>query len=217
MKKSITFLVTLVICTGFIFGSPAQAEMRAFIGLKASTFGLGIEVGKSLIYEQLNLRAGFNTGTMATTGELVDQDIEYSAGLNLSSWSALIDYYPWEAGFHLTGGVVGNNNAVEATIKSTKDYSIGGRTYNKEDQGQLDATIDWPRIAPYLGFGWGNPTRDGLRVNFELGAMYQNSPQVAMSGVGMIAPTANQAPKVEEDLAGAKVWFLVSLGLTYGF
>jgi len=211
------FLVSLV-CLTFLVTAPARAELGVSLGIKASTLGLGVEIGKSIIPQQWNVRAAFNTATASTEGEMVDQDVEYVGDFILSSWSLWGDWYPWKAGFHLTGGIVGNNNSVEATITSSKEYEVFGRIYTKEDQGQLDALFEWPAIAPYFGLGWGNPTTKGLGMVFELGAMYQDSPEIDLSSTRMLAPTApaNQA-LFDESFEGAKVWFLVSLGFTYGF
>ena len=218
LKKKIFHSLFLLLCLTFLTSTPVKAEIGVSLGIKASTLGLGVEIGKSIIPNQWKVRAAFNTASASLDGEIVAQDIEYTSDITLSSWSVWGDFYPWKAGFHLTAGFVANNNTVEATITSSKEYEVGGRVYTKEDQGQLDTNFKWPQIAPYFGLGWGNPTTKGLGMVFELGAMYQNSPEIELIGTGMLAPTApaNQA-LFDESFEGAKVWFLVSLGFTYGF
>jgi len=75
-------------------------------------------------------------------------------------------------------------------------------------------------MAPYFGIGWGNPVEKGrgLGFNLDIGAMYQNSPNIKMTGTGMIAPTAEANQQLFEDsFEGAKVWFVVALGLSVNF
>lgn len=198
--------------------SAASADLGFAVGVKGGSLGGGVELSKSL-WGKFALRLAMNEFTYLLNDSLPDQDMTYDADINLSSWSAIVDYHPWKGVFRLSGGVINNSNNFVAKITSSKSYQVGGRTYSPEDQGELTATIDWPNMAPYIGLGWGNSTEKGkfFGVNFDLGAMIQNSPKVTLKGTKMMEAMESEAPKIEEHLKGAKTWVVASLGFSFHF
>ncbi|MBC8465785.1 hypothetical protein H8D57_02060, partial [bacterium] len=186
MKNIFLFFLVSVACLVLISASPTQAELGIGIGIKASSLGMGLEITKSTI-QKLNIRAGFSSYSYSLDGEMKKQKIEYVGDLNLSSWSVQADYHPWNGSFHVSLGIIGNGNEAEATITPINEQVVGGRTFTIEDQGSIDMFFDWEKMAPYFGLGWGNPVAKGrgLGFNFDVGAMFQNSPNVELTGVGM--------------------------------
>ncbi len=216
MKKILVFSVLLSLLLSL---QPAQATIGLGLGVKASTLGIGFEITKSTI-DKLNIRAGMASYKFAFDGEMTEQEVEYAADLNLSSWQLMADYHPWNKSFHLSLGVIGNGNKVETTITPMTEQTMGGRTYSVERQGQLFSTFDWAKIAPYFGLGWGNAAQPGrgLGFNLDIGAMYQNSPNIELVGTEMLTPTAELNQQLFDDsFEGAKVWFVMSLSLSFSF
>lgn len=185
------------------------------VGIKGSSLGLGAEVSKSITHK-LNVRGSFHSFTYALDGEMTEQDVEYTADLNLASWSAVLDWHPMGNSFYFSGGVVGNGNEIEGTIVPLTPRTVGSRTYSVDEQGSLTTNITWPSTAPYFGIGFGNPTMRGMGMFLDIGVMLQGAPLVEMTGDGMISPSVRNAPQLEEDLSGATTWLVVSLGFTYG-
>ncbi|HCF25946.1 MAG TPA: hypothetical protein DEV81_01690, partial [Cyanobacteria bacterium UBA11049] len=155
--------------------------------------------------------------------------IKYDANLNLFSIAALGDWYPWKSnGFHLTTGLVYNNNRADGTgeISSSQTFNIGNKTFTVSQVEKLKGKVRYSNpIAPYIGIGYGNPVRKGSQLSFsiDVGVMFTGSPDVDLSSAreGQFAQLA-QAIKKEEnriknDLDKFSVYPVLSLGVSYQF
>ena len=180
--------LVMLIATVILSTSPAYGLGLA-LGGRASSLGLGGEITVSLL-PRLNARAGYYTFSFGRSGEEVDLEIEYDVDLTLQSLSGMLDWYPFGGGFRLSTGAVLNQNEVGLIITPTAEYTIGTKTYTSADLGILTGTIDFDKLAPYVGIGWGNAVGEGKRLGvvFDIGGMYQNSPHVALKATGLIAP-----------------------------
>lgn len=207
-------LLSVMMWAGSLFAEPIGMALAVQVGSP----GFGISVAKQIIPD-LNARVGANFFSYGHEYEETENDILADGTLDLQSFSILVDWYGIGAGWFLSGGLYINNNQLSALVTSTKSYEYGGREYTPEELGEMNMEIAFNKVAPYLGLGWGNPVKEegGLGFVFNLGAMYTNSPKVTMKGTGMITPTAEQAPDVEEDLSGLKLYGVLTFGLSYGF
>ena len=202
---------------------PASAADVA-LGVKASTLGLGLDLTGRLS-ERLNVRAGFHPGP-SYTHTATAGDIEYEFEVELLSASAGLDWFPGDAGFHFSGGLILNRNEVDAAARSTATYEIGGRTYTPAQTGSLLGTLSFKDLAPYVGLGFGNPVSAGKRIGFalDLGLVLAGSPRVELTSTGSIAsdPAFQRDLQAEEDeledsLSQFEVYPLVSFAVTYRF
>jgi hypothetical protein len=198
------------------------------LGLSArvGTLGIGVDVSKSLT-SQLNGRLGFNFGNVNLNR--TDSGINYDSQLNLSSIQLFGDYYPFtSSNFRLTGGLVAQNNKFTVTSKSNANgtYTIDGTQYQATDVGTLNGEFKYANsIAPYLGIGLGNSTREGFGFNADLGVMFTGSAKVALNASNPAFnnnPTTrsaidNQSRQTENDLKGFNVYPVLSIGISYGF
>ncbi len=187
-----------------------------------STLGFGVEIQKS-ITPNFAARLGANAFAFGTETEYEaensDQTALASVDLTLQTLEALVDWYPKAGAFHLTGGFMINENAVNTEMSFKEPMTQGSRTYTPEEIGTVTSELSWDKLAPYFGLGWGHPAAMEKRVGwvFDLGVMYQNSPHVDLEATGLAWPTAepDQERSMEEDLEGAKAWFVMSLGITF--
>jgi len=214
-KKSLLFI--------FLFWGLALSNIFAqewATAVKVSTLGGNVELYRSF-GDQFNAHVGFNYFALDydMTGQ---EDFDATFSLGLMSISALGDYFPFESsGFRLTAGVYINLNNIDAVLTPTKSATVGGDVYDAENLGTLDANISFNKVAPYIGFGFGNPTGgdSGLGFTFEIGTIYQGGSIVDLTANGLLEPSAapDQEQKFEENLAWFKWYPVVSLGLTYKF
>ena len=100
-------------------------------------------------------------------------------------------------------------------------YSIGNRNYTGAEVGTLTGKVDFKSTAPYVGIGWGNATSGRFGIAFDLGIVFQGSPQVALSASGIVAsdPTFIQElnrenQELENDISEFKYYPVISLGLS---
>ncbi len=197
------------------------------LSLNAGTTGLGA----GLIYnlsDQLNVRGSYNWFEY-NREEQVDE-LEYDLDLQLSTTELLLDWHPFSGGFRVTGGVVHNGTDLtgEARPTSTDTVEIGGRVFNAQEVGSVDADVDFNRIAPYLGIGYGKPFGQRLSLSADLGVTYQGSPDATIrvrpgSGVDPVTQARLEQAAVqeerdlEEELDRFKYYPVARVGLTYMF
>jgi hypothetical protein len=196
------------------------------IGAKVSTLGFGIE-GTKQFTPNFNGRLGLNYFGLGLNEE--ESDIKYDANLNLFSIAALGDWYPWKSnGFHLTTGLVYNDNNADATGEATgsQTFNIGDRTFTVTQVQKLKAKVKYSSsIAPYLGIGYGNPVRKGSQFAFsiDLGVMFTGSPDVELSSPneGNIPQLADairrEENQLKDELDKFSVYPVLSLGVSYQF
>ena len=71
----------------------------------------------------------------------------------------------------------------------------------------MELTLDYNGFAPYLGLGFGRAVpKNKFGVSFEAGSFYLPEPKVDITATGMLAPTANQAVSLQEDIRDYR-WF----------
>jgi hypothetical protein len=192
------------------------------------TTGVGLHMSIPL-YKSLNARVGFNTLNYSYAGST--SDVNYDFKLKLNTVDALVDYFPSEGSFRLTGGLTYNGNKVDATGKPSASgtYILNGNTYTAASAGQLDGKIDFRKIAPYLGIGWGNPIRkeSGWGFSADAGVLFQGTPGTSLTSSGCTAPSniCNQLNgdlevenvRLHDKVNDLKLYPVLRVGASYRF
>jgi hypothetical protein len=94
-------------------GSTAQAANLGLSG-ELGTTGVGVHLSVPLA-QQLNARFGVNYFDYSFNSST--NDVNYDAKARLRTFDALLDWFPFDSGFRLSGGVVYNGNKIDATGK----------------------------------------------------------------------------------------------------
>ncbi|MCF8242882.1 MAG: hypothetical protein K9J16_15995 [Melioribacteraceae bacterium] len=213
MKKML-LLILLLVFPSLLFSQNYAAA------IKMSTIGISVE-GYRSFGDQFNARLGASLFSYSyDSGIISGEDYKFVADLSLASISALADWFPFESSsFRLSGGLFINLNTIDVTATPTVTRQVGGDTYGPEELGDLYLDLRFNKVAPYLGFGFGNPTagESGLGFTFDVGTFYQGAPAVDMRAYGLLEPSADQGPLIEENLNWFKWYPIFSLGLTYKF
>ena len=219
MRRSLIFVVAGGV---LLFQQSAVAEGVA-LGAKASTLGLGAELVASLS-PRFNARVGYNNFEYEYSG--TENNIDYDFTFTLESIPLFVDFYPFKGRFHLTGGLLLNQNLIDAEADTALIYEINGIPFLIGDVGALTGEIDFKDRAAYLGLGWGNPVKGkDLGINFEIGVVFQGAPDVELTSTGgslsgdpfFQAQLAAEAQALEDDLEEFKYYPVIALGLTYKF
>ncbi|MBZ0183302.1 MAG: hypothetical protein K8F60_12670 [Melioribacteraceae bacterium] len=218
MKKALPIFIILF--SLFLLPQKNTAQDYA-AALKINTLGISAEAMRSF-GPNFNARLGIAFFSYsADGGGGTGDDYKYSGALDLFSISALADYFPWERGFRVSAGFLINLNKATAEMTPTKTYIVGGDQYTPDKLGTMNATVDFNKIAPYIGIGFGNPTAgdSGLGFTFDIGTVYQGAPSVDLEATGLISPSASpeQEALIEDNLNWFKWYPVVSFGLTYKF
>ena len=195
-----------------------------------STLGIGGMVTKSLT-PNLNARLGINGFSIGADVE--ETDVTYDADLKLFNVSTLVDFYPFKGGgFHLTGGLVFQDNKIEGRGEITNgEITIGDETFTSNELGSVDAEVSFSNsVAPYLGIGFGNAVKPERRIGFSinLGVMFAGEPEVSLEPNFGPAATPqvqqeineaidNEKSELEDDINGFNIYPVLSLSLSYQF
>jgi hypothetical protein len=188
--------------------------------LSAGTAGGGFAVGYS-IARPLAVRLGANLfsfgGTLISGKDSDDIQIGIDYKLKLQTVNLLVDYYPFKrTGVRLTGGVFYNLNQISFFGTPTKDVKFNDVVFTAAEVGTVDGGATFSKIAPYLGLGFGNPyTRHRLKFMFDLGLFYQQSPQITFVTTGLLEPSNDQGPVIENNLRPLKYYPVITFGLAY--
>jgi hypothetical protein len=201
----------------------AALGAKADIGInpRAGTLGLGVELSAGLS-DRWSLGVGLNNRKFKrqdTTG-----GVDYEYDLRLRSAEVLANFHPFAGAFRLRAGVLLNRNEFGLTGEpSGGTYEFNGVTYTAAEVGTLTGKVSFKKSAPYLGLGWGNRPNGSWGVTFDLGAVYQGKPKLALEATGaagnptLAADLEAERQQAEEDLSSFKWWPVIQLGLYFRF
>ncbi|MEI8032528.1 MAG: hypothetical protein WCH05_04190 [Chlorobiaceae bacterium] len=225
MKPLRVICLLLAALASTIAAYPALADTGEIgAGIKAGTPGIGPELTIGLT-PFLNARAGYNA--LHFDGSTTESDIMYHYSMKLKSCPILLDLHPiGNSGFRITSGIFINNNVLRATGAPQTTYTIGNTTYPAADIGTLAGTVTFKHYAPFAGIGWGNAvgSKSSLSFAFDLGVIFQGSPDVALAANGVVASDplfkadlAREISSVKSKISDIKYYPVLSLGLAYKF
>lgn len=223
MKKSIIIFLAGILCF-LVFGGSGYADSGRFaVAGKLSTLGVGVEI-TTYMTSNINLRFGVNAFSYDYSGK--ESDVKYDFDLDLLSGSVLLDWHPFHGGFRLSGGGMINQNELNMEAKPTISYTIGTKTYTFSEVGTLTGKMDFDKIAPYAGIGWGNAVGKGKRwgLTLDLGVIFQGSPDIDLVANGLLASDpsfqadlAKEKQDLEDDLDEFEYYPVIAFGITYKF
>ena len=203
----------------FLITLPAAAIAQSFaVKGNAGSLGIGGEAVISL-NESFNVRAGANVFDFSYYHETSQGDeYDIDANLHLNSISALIDWYPFQNGMRLAGGIVHNRNEVKSVLIPKQSHEVGGNTYSPEELGNVEADFRFPDFAPYFAIGFGNPFQGSrFGINADIGVLYQGKPESEMRSNGLLSQFENQAESIEKNVSWANIYPAITLSLYYRF
>jgi len=159
------------------------------IGAYAGFTGVGADIATPLS-RHFNLRAG--AGFFRYSDNFVEQGANVDASLQLRSGRALLDWFPFRNGFHISPMLVfANNNKVRGTVlvPAGSTITLDGSNYISSTTDPLhgSASVDFRKTAPGLTFGLGNLIpRSGKHLSFptEIGFYYVGQPTLKVGFTG---------------------------------
>jgi hypothetical protein len=214
----------LVAILGMAFAPRMAAAQEVAIIPHASTLGFGGDIAV-LLNRSLTLRVGGNY--MKYNFNVTKNGNPYNFHLNLLSGQGMLDWYPFLSAFHVTGGVVIDDNYINAVARTATTYSLNGTVYTAAEAGIMTGRMDFNRAAPYLGIGFGNPVYGSKRVGFtfDAGIAYQGKPGVTLASTGGLlsndptfrADLAAEAANLANRVKIYQFYPVVQFGLSFKF
>lgn len=209
---------------GVILGMPITSFAdtgSVGVGFKYSTLGAGLEISYP-VSSMLTVSAGINSFSKSWTETA--SGVDYKGDLDLQTISLLANYHPFAGSFHLTAGAMINNNEVTMKADPSTSYNIGGTTYTLAEVGTLKGTIDFNKVAPYAGLGWGTSSDSGIGFTLDIGVLMQGKPNVDFKATGTLASDSGfqadlkkEEANAEDDIKDFTMWPVISAGIDVRF
>ena len=154
---------------------------RFGVALKASTLGVGAELGARLT-NRVNLRVGFSGLNYSRTDS--DSGLTYLGSLRLRSVQSVVDWFPWAHGFHVSPGLLlfdGNHVTAKAVLPTGQVLTSGEDAFisNPGNPVKGFAQSTMRKVAPMILFGFGNivPRTRRFSVSADFGVVFQGEPK----------------------------------------
>jgi len=226
MKRLLAFFL---IATAFFAASVASADPLS-LDVGAGTMGVSAGVIDAT-GSASDVRLTFGTFTFTRSQQFSNLVIDVVANLGIAERlrAQTLGLYvdrDLRGTFHLTGGLIYNQNRGDGTsVPQNSSVIIDGVSYSQRDAGVIYTTVTWPALAPYLGIGFGPRARDRRRFAMfgEAGAYYQGPAHVAFSATGAIEANYTKfQPYFDEGkrqlttlLAPVQVYPVLQIGVRY--
>jgi hypothetical protein len=184
------------------------------LGARIGTTGIGGDFGFGIV-PTLGGRIGYSAGSFSTDFET--SSANYDAKAKASNLNLLLDWSPLGP-FRISAGFVANDNKIDYNGTGNPGTTLAGTTLS----GQVKPEKSF---APYLGVGYGNVWTAGLNFYFDLGVMFQGSPQVSLNCASANpAQCAAAQPqleaerqRVQDKVDKYKYYPVANIGITFGF
>ncbi|MGE5864330.1 MAG: hypothetical protein ACM32J_04465 [Rhizobacter sp.] len=190
-----TIRLALAAATALLMGTPlAQAgEVYTGVGIPGVMVGYAHALSPTLTVR----------GDFATLGSHDDRrsegGIDYDTQAAFSRTGLFADWFV-AGGFRLTGGVTFNR--LKADLHARGDgraFQIGDVTVIATPDDRLDVKIEYPKVTPYLGFGYGHQASSGWGFIFDIGASIGKA-KVSETHSGPTFSTVAQA-EIDKEMA----------------
>jgi len=213
--------------TGILLALGAIPAMAQAVALKAGTDGAGVEFEVG-ISPQLGVRLQLDGGSISH--HLNKTNVDYDARYRFSNAQALVDWHPFAGAWRVSAGLVYNGNKFDLNaLPSAGTFTINGNAYPSASVGALQGTLDYSKVNPYFGTGWGiSPKGHGLFGSVDLGVQLQ--PQHVSLNVTCGAPilgtpacsqlaadVAAEQARLQDQTHVLRVWPVIQLGIGWRF
>lgn len=224
------------IATFLIFCSSDALSEGLSVSGHLSAHGGGIEATKSLS-ETFNARLTYHeygyrgTDPLALLKQLgqVSTDLfgitksenAYDHNGNQKVLSVIADWYPdAESQSKISFGLGYNksNDEISGREQVTGGYKLGANQYTAGQVGKLSGTLKYNQIAPYIGYGWGNPVLKNKRwgIVVDAGFYYEGAPDVTLVATGAGVSQVDVLAEKERIRNDTLKWSpMISLGASY--
>ncbi|MFH0908017.1 MAG: hypothetical protein V1929_04585 [bacterium] len=221
MKKILFSVIAIAAAAGFATSSAAQGGLA--LGAKVGTLGPGVELTGYLVGD-LNIRAGFNY--LPYSYEFEEDGINYDADLTMQSALILLDWHMFGNNFRFSAGLTINDNILEVTGATSEPEEIGNSLYTPAEIGTLKGRATFDQLAPYVGIGYGNAVADDVALSFvfDLGIIFQGTPDIDLSSSGTMASDPQfqadlkeEEQNIQDEADSFKIYPVLAFGIAYYF
>jgi hypothetical protein len=177
-----------------VLPSPASAAVQSYFippptfSASASTLGAGAGIGFHDPDGLFGMRASLNVFHFGINFDQGGSRAQAQA--RFQNETLLVDLYPWRQHFHVTTGVIFNQNSANVSASPQVTGALLGfitHTHYTGVVGNVHGPISFNPIAPYFGVGWDFNPGQKWAVKLDIGAMYQGNGRIALTPTGLLA------------------------------
>lgn len=162
-------------------------------------------------------------GGLSVSKDGVQEGVNVTGSLKANRVGAFADWFPFDGGFRLVGGLTVNDIKAEYNGTGNGGSTINGKQVNLTGE-TFNVTLKYPSTTPYLGIGYGHrsSTVKGLGFYADLGVMMGsfktevNTTLVGKQGVTQ-ADVDAQTQKMRDSVNSLSVLPSFSIGAVYRF
>jgi len=205
------------------------------VGIKAGTVGAGIDLSAA-VTKTINVRLSLTNVDLEgedetiTVGDTVEGDIDAELDLDFGANALLVDWFVFDGGFHLTGGMLRHTGEADLTGTLQSSVTFDGGSIDPSDlvSGEVSGELKLAdSYQPYVGIGWGRKAGNGGGVSFTVDfGIVLLDPSVELeataSGAGLSqadvdARLREMEGDAEDELDDFEAWPILSAGVNYAF
>lgn len=189
--------------------------------------GVGLPGLYTLGYAQplsssIGLRGEYASG-LSVSKDGNQDGVNVTGSFKASRLGAFADWYPFNGGFRLVGGLTANDMKASLSGVGTSSSTINGKPVNLAGES-FNVTVKFPDTTPYLGIGYGHQSdgAKGLGFYADLGVMIgsftanTSTSMVGKQGITQ-ADVDAQTQQMRNSLNGYSLLPSASLGLLYRY
>jgi hypothetical protein len=177
------------LCAGILALSAtarADSPVPFAVSLTAGTLGAGADLVVSLTTD-VNFRGGLNVFE-SKLSNITPVSTLYTDKLKLQTVPLLVDWYPGGTRFRASAGLMIDNNHVNFTSVPGPNglLVLNNDSYTQTQVNSLGGNVNFNRVAPYLGIGYGNAldTKGHWTWSVDIGGIWQGTPKVSYESFG---------------------------------
>lgn len=174
---------------------------QARFSAKAGTLGTGVE-GDWRLDPFWGVRAGLFAGRINFDWHDKRADLKNQATFLNGQLTA--DYYPWQDGFRLSGGVVVSASQIKGRVYNiNRTVKAFGRKVTVTVPDPLTRyTVTANPVQPFIGAGYSHPISERISLDLDVGALYAGEPNLdVVSHAGRLGFTKRQ---IDAEIAKAR-------------
>jgi hypothetical protein len=220
-----TFLVPAALVFISCVSVNSLAQSGEVYGGLGGNLGYGVTLGYAKGYSpNTTLRAEF-AGGLSLSRDGAKEGVNFNGKFTNNRVGLFGDWFPFNGGFRLTGGVTFNDTKLTLNSTSTSNASgtINGKTVNMNGR-YYNVAVKFPAVTPFVGIGYGHHTKDqkGLGFFTDLGFAIgkfkaESSTDLVSAGLVTQADVNAQDQKLNDSLSKLSVLPSFSIGLRYNF
>ena len=216
-------LACLALCL-ILWGAERPAWARMAVTAQVGTLGAEVELTLPVTG---NFAARLGASALIWKFDASASDLNYDFDMNLYTLGAFLDWHPMGGGFRVTVGAIFANPDMTAEVgmSRTGRYMIGSHNYPGVVLGGLDAEVDLPTVAPYVGVGYSDFFSPSQHWSFSLdvGVIYWGKPDVTIRDrspykISYLQEDLRKEEKeIEDELDRLTYYPVLAVGISYNF